>query len=155
MIDGRSPSTRATAVFDATPRPLSVLLCDHVHKDPSGRKTLLGLYPSVVAPGFPLAMPPVWLYVCFDGARGRGSLTMRVLSPGGAVLFDAGGEAECADAGSTYELTTPAHGLVFDAPGVYLIEALADGVAFARRELRVVAKAAAGAYPAALSPSAS
>jgi hypothetical protein len=58
------------------------------------------------------------------------------------------------DAGSTYNLYTPADGLTFARPGVYVVEALADGVAFARRELRVIAKSTA-AYSAALAPSAS
>jgi hypothetical protein len=71
------------------------------------------------------------------------------------VLFEAGGQLTCGGPESAYELTTPVSGLTFAAPGVYLIEALADGVAFARRELRVVAGAPATVYPAALAPSAS
>jgi hypothetical protein len=61
----------------------------------------------------------------------------------------------CGDPDSTFEMTVPVPALVFSAPGVYLIEALADDVAFARRELRVITKAQAAAYPAALAPSAS
>jgi hypothetical protein len=48
----------------------------------------------------------------------------------------------------------PVNGLVFREPGVFVIEALADGVAFARRELLVIAKDAA-APAAALTPTAS
>jgi pSer/pThr/pTyr-binding forkhead associated (FHA) protein len=51
---------------------------------------------------------------------------------------------------STCELTTPGSGLTFRRPGVYVIEALADGVAFARRELRVIAKGPAAVSLAAL-----
>ena len=50
--------------------------------------------------------------------------------------------------------TSPVSGLTFARPGVYLIEALADGVAFARRELRVIAKQPAAASLAALAASA-
>ena len=52
-------------------------------------------------------------------------------------------------------MTEPLTNLTFAAPGVYLIEAMADGVPFARRELRVIAKATAAAYTSALDPSAS
>jgi hypothetical protein len=45
--------------------------------------------------------------------------------------------------------------LTFARPGAYRIEALADGVAFARRELLVIAKAQAGVNAAMLAPSAS
>jgi hypothetical protein len=66
-----------------------------------------------------------------------------------------GGRVACGDPDSTYELTTPVRGLTFPRPGVYVIEALADGVAFARRELRVIAKVPATVPPAATGPSAS
>ena len=82
----------------------------------------------------------MWLYVPFTGAQGILKLTLRVLD-GQTVLFEAGGQLTCGDPDSTYELTTPVSGLTFARPGVYVIEVLADGVAFARRELRVIAKA--------------
>jgi hypothetical protein len=59
------------------------------------------------------------------------------------VLFEAGGKLTCGDVASTYQLTVPVRGLVFATPGVYFIEALADGVVFARRDLLVIAEAAA------------
>ena len=65
------------------------------------------------------------------------------------VLFEAGGQLTCGDPESTYELTTPISGLTFARPGAYVIEALADGVAFARRELRVIANVPATVYRAA------
>ena len=117
-------------------------------------KTLLGVSPHVVADSFPHVLPQAWLYVPFSGAQGILTLTLRVLD-GEAVLFEAGGQLTCGDPDSTYELTTPVNALTFARPGVYVIEALADGVAFARRELRVIAKTRAAAYPAALAPSAS
>ena len=52
-------------------------------------------------------------------------------------------------------LHLPVRGLTFAAPGVYVIEALADGVVLARRELRVIAKVPAAVSVAALAPSAS
>jgi hypothetical protein len=77
--------------------------------------------------------------VPFTGAQGMLTLTVRVLDAE-AVLFEAGGKLTCGDAGSTYELRVPVSCLVFRRPGVFVIEAMADGVAFARRELRVIAK---------------
>src|SRR5262249_45748704 len=125
------------------------------HLDPvTRRKTLLGVYPCVVADSFPHTMPQAWLYVPFSGAQGVLTLTLRVLD-GQTVLFEAGGQLTCGDPDSTYELTTPINGLTFATPGVSVIEALADGVAFAKRELRVIAKAPATAHAAALAPSAS
>jgi hypothetical protein len=95
----------------------------------------------------------VWLYVPFTGAQGVLTLLVRVLD-GETVLFETGGQATCGDPDSTYEIV-PISGLTFARPGVYLIEALADGVAFARRELLVIAKAQAGVNAAMLAPSAS
>jgi hypothetical protein len=74
---------------------------------------------------------------------------------GTRVLFEAGGKVTCGDPQSTYDLRVPVTGLTFAAPGVYVIEALADGVAFAPRELRVIAKEPAPASLAALTPAAS
>jgi hypothetical protein len=142
-------------MFLSQPTPVTIAVCDHVHLDQlTKRKTLLGVYPHVAADAFPCTLPQVWLDVPFTGAQGILTLLVRVLD-GETVLFEAGGQATCGDPGSAYELTTPVSGLSFSAPGVYLIEALADGVAFARRELRVVAKTQAAAYPPALHPSAS
>ena len=53
----------------------------------------------------------------------------------------------------TCAMAAPLTGLTFATPCVYLIEALADDVPFARRELRVIAKASAAAYPSALASS--
>jgi hypothetical protein len=141
-------------VFVPRPEPLPILLCDHVHLDPATkRKTLLGLYPHVVAESFPHAMPPVWLYVGFTGAWGTLTLSVRV-HDGSKMLFEAGAQLQGGDPDSTYELTVPLRGLKFPAPGVYVIEALAGGVVFAARELRVTARAAAGVRPLALATSA-
>jgi hypothetical protein len=126
-------------MFLSKPEPLSILLCDGIAIDPNTRrKCLLGVYPHVVAEAFPLTLTQVWLFVCFTGAQGMLTLTVRVLD-GERVLFEAGGRATCGDVGSTYEMTVPVTGLTFARPGVYVIEALADGVAFARRKLRVIA----------------
>jgi hypothetical protein len=134
---------------------VTIAVCDAIHLDPATkRKTLVGVYPHVVSEAFPLTLNQVWLFVCFTGAQGILTLTVRVLD-GEAVLFEAGGKATFGDPGSTYEATVPVNSLTFAAPGVYVIEALADGVAFARRELRVIAKATAPVPLTALSPSAS
>jgi hypothetical protein len=83
------------------------------------------------------------------------TILLRIHSPNGAALYEAVAEAACGDPASNYEMTAPITGLTFARPGVYVIEALADGVAFARRELRVIAKAPAAVPLAALAPSAS
>jgi hypothetical protein len=125
-------------MFLCRPEPVTITLCDHVHLDPTTkRKTLVGGYPHVVAESFPHAMPAVWLYVPFTGAQGILLLSVRVLD-GQTVLFEAGARMTCGDPHSTYDVRLPATGLVFRTPGVYVIEALADGVAFARRELLVI-----------------
>ena len=142
-------------MFLSKPVPVTVAVCEKVRYDPqTWRKTAVDVDPHVVADSFPCTLPQVWLYVPFTGAQGILTLTVRILD-GDTVLFEAGGQATCGDPDSTYELTTPVSGLTFPMPGVYLIEALADGVAFARRELRVIAKAPAAVPLAALAPSAS
>jgi hypothetical protein len=75
----------------------------------------------------------------------------RVHSPDGAPVY----EATCGDPESNYEMTAPLAGLTFATPGVYVIEALADGVPFARRELRVIARTPAAVAASVLAPSAS
>jgi hypothetical protein len=96
----------------------------------------------------------MWLYVPFSGAQGILTLSVRVLD-GQTVLFQAGGKVTCGESAANYEMTVPVSGLVFRTPGTHVIEALADGVAFARRELRVIAKESAAVPLAALAPSAS
>ena len=57
-------------MFLSRPEPVTIAVCDAVHLDPvTKRKTLVGVYPHVVAEAFPHAMPPVWLYVPFTGAQ--------------------------------------------------------------------------------------
>src|SRR5262245_33167071 len=106
-------------MFLSRPALVTLAVCDHVHLDTvKNRKTLVGVYPHVVAKSFPHTMPPVWLYVPFTGAQGILTLTLRVLD-GQTVLFEAGGRVACGDPNSTYELTTPVSGLTFARPGVY------------------------------------
>src|SRR4051794_5571088 len=134
-------------MFLSRPEPVTIALCDGVHLDPvTKRKMLLGVYPHVIAEAFPLTLAQVWLYLPFTGAQGMLSILLRVLSPDGAPLYEAAAEVVCGDPRSNYEFTAPLAGLTFAAPGVYVIEALAGGVAFARRELRVIAKETAAAY---------
>jgi hypothetical protein len=143
-------------MFLSRPEPVTIALCDGVYLDPNTkRKTLLGVYPNVVADAFPLTLAQVWLYLPFTGAQGMLTILLRVLSPDGEPLHEAVAEVTCGDPRSNYELTAPLSNLRLARPGVYVIEALVDDVPFARRELRVIAKATAGAYPAALAPSAS
>src|SRR5262245_18137289 len=142
-------------MFLSRPEPVTITVCDAVHLDPvSKRKTLVGVYAHVVADAFPCVMPTVWLYAAFSRAQGIFTLTVCVRD-GDDVLLCAGGRVACGDLGSTYDLTTPVSGLTFARPGVYTIEALADGVAFARRELRVIAKEPAAVPVAVPAPSAS
>ena len=57
----------------------------------------------------------------------------------------AGGKLTCGDPASTYDLRVPVNGLTFARPGEQdAVEALADGVVFALRELLVIAKEPAG-----------
>jgi hypothetical protein len=131
-------------MFLSRPEPVTIAVCDGVHLDPvTKRKTLLGVYPHVVADAFPCTLPLVWLYVPFTGVRGAFTILLRVRSPDGAALYEAVAEAACGDPAANYEFTAPLTGLTFAMPGAYLIEALADGVVFTRRELRVIAKAPA------------
>jgi hypothetical protein len=142
-------------MFLCRPEPVTIAVCDAVHLDPTTRrKTLAGVYPHVVAESFPHAMPTVWLYVPFTGAQGIVEFSVRVLD-GDAALFAVSFRGTCGDLRSTYDLRVPVNVLTFPRPGTYLIEALAGGVAFARRELLVIAREPATAYPAALAPSAS
>jgi hypothetical protein len=59
-------------MFLCKPEPVTIADCDHVHHlDPvTKRKTLLGVYPHVVADAFPVTLAQVWLYVPFTGAEG-------------------------------------------------------------------------------------
>jgi hypothetical protein len=128
-------------MFLSRPEPVTIAVCDGVHLDPvTKRKTLVGVYPHVVADAFPLTLAQAWLYVPFTGAQGMLAILLRVRSPDGAALYEAVAEATCGDPASNYEMTAPLTNLTFAAPGTYVIEALADGVPFARRELRVIAK---------------
>ena len=84
-------------MFLSRPEPLPIVLCDQIRLDPdTRRKTLLGVYPHVVADAFPLTLPQAWLYVPFTGAQGMLTLTVRVLA-GESVLFEAGGQLTCGD----------------------------------------------------------
>jgi hypothetical protein len=135
-------------MFLSQPTSVTIAVCDHVHLDPvTKRKTLPGVCPCV--------MPAVWLYVPFTGAQGMLTILLRVLSPDGEPLCEAVADVACGDHRSNYEFTAPLANLTFARPGVSVIEALADGVVFTRRELRVIAKAPAAVPLAALAPSAS
>jgi hypothetical protein len=78
-------------------------------------------------------MLSVCLYVpFFTRAQGIIEFVVRVRD-GEAALFEVHFQATCGDPRSTSDLRVPVNGLAFAKPGVYVIEALADGVVFARR----------------------
>jgi hypothetical protein len=87
---------------------VTIAVCAGLHLDPvTKRKTLLGVYPHVVADSFPYTLPRLWLYVPFTGAQGMLTILLRVRSPDGAPLHEAVAEATCGDPESNYEMAAP------------------------------------------------
>src|SRR5262249_42449853 len=98
------------------PLALSMVLADHVHRDPaSGKFFILGTYNSVLAPAFPRACQPLVIYVALTDGHGRVPLRL--------VLTDADEElgAICAAEGSAQvDDPTRAWEVVFQLQGVVL-----------------------------------
>src|SRR4051812_37348112 len=103
-----APPPQERPMLPSQPTPVTIAVCDRVQYDPQTmRKSLLGVYPHVVADAFPHAMPPFWLYAPFTGAQGMLTILLRILAPDGTQLYEASARATCGDPESNYELAAP------------------------------------------------
>lgn len=129
------------------PKAIALLVCDHVFVDPTTKqKTLLGLYPHVVAESFPAPQPRLWFFLSFMGAAEPIDMRLRLIRVGASEpLFEVGGRMDCSDERLIYDFLAAIENVTFAEPGEYRLEAFAGDVLFDVRALFVTGRTHAGA----------
>ncbi len=121
------------------PIPLTLLLCDHVWRDPnSGKHSLLGTFSGIGGSRFPLVSS---FSVYFAVTEGQGSLAVRLelidVDEERPAVFDAEGEFEFSDLRQVVEGTFNFTGLEFPEPCEYRLKLFVAGEFLMERALHV------------------
>ena len=132
-----------TGPFTA-PKPLALIVCDHVHRDGgSGKYTLLGTFSMVFANKFPASHQSIAIFIAVTDGRGTVPTTIKlidlneerppVLSITGTIRFD--------DPTQVIEQSFVTPTLQFPEPGDYRLQMLAGDELIMERRIMVVPRA--------------
>jgi len=121
------------------PIPLTLLICDHVWRDPnSGKHSLLGTFSGIGSSQFPLVSN---MAVYFAVTDGQGLLPVRMelidVDEERPAVFDAEGIFEFRDRRQVIEGTFTFEKIVFPEPGEYRLKLFAAGEFLMERTLHV------------------
>lgn len=121
------------------PIPLTLLICDHVWRDPnSGKYSLLGTFSAIGSSSFPLVMN---LAVYFAVTEGQGKLPVRMemidVDEVRPAVFDAEGIFEFSHLRQVIEGTFDFTRLVFPEPGEYRLKLFVAGEFLMERSLHI------------------
>ena len=123
------------------PLALSMVLADHVHRDPaSGKYFILGTYNTLLAPSFPRVCQPLVVYAALTDGHGRMPLRLVLTDADeelGAIYY-AEGAAQADDPTRVWEVVFLLRGVVLPRPGQYRLQ-LFSGASLLR-ELRLEAR---------------
>ena len=121
------------------PIPLTLLICDHVWRDPNtGKHSLLGTFSGLGCPVFPLVTN---LAVYFAVTEGKGELPVRMelidVDEERPAVFDAEGTFMFNDLREVVEGTFTFANLVFPEPGEYRLKLFVAGEFLMERALHL------------------
>jgi hypothetical protein len=101
-----------------------MIICDAIHVDPStGKNTLLGLFSSIVAQGFP-ATQTFCVYAAVSDGRGTVPMVLRLVTADEeeAPLWELEGQVSFDDPRMFAEMSFVLQGVVFPQPGEYRVQ---------------------------------
>lgn len=115
---------------NSTYKVRSLIICDDVRPEASGKEVLVGAYSGVVVSnmGFPLYMPSLYfrLEVEMEKAQYEGT-TLRVLDPQGKQLLISSGNMTFARTDEPASIAVGFSGVIFHQPGNYTVEFALEG----------------------------
>ena len=125
---------------------LALVLCDAVWHDPgSGKRTILGVFSTIIAQAFPAQHGQMTVYCALTDGYGPTEIEIRLVdtSEEESQLLQAKGMIEFSDPRLVVEMDMPLLNIVFPAPGEYRIQVLGAGVHLLERRLLVIDPTAA------------
>ncbi len=108
-----------------TPMPLTLLICDAAHCDPStGKWSLLGLFNSIHSVDFPCLHPELVAYLALTDANGKVALRFQIIDEQEIaeplIVLDA--ELTADDPRQVAEIVIPLRDVVFPSAGDYRLQ---------------------------------
>ncbi len=113
----------------ATATLLNMLICDGAHRDPgSGKWTLLGLFNSINAAGFPTSHPQMIVYLAMKGVEGKMPVRLQIVASERKddPVYKLDAELSVADPRVVADVALPVRGATFAQPGEYLLQVFAN-----------------------------
>lgn len=113
-------------------RPIgkAIILCDQVIEDKrTNNKSVIGIFNRISASRFPASHPRMAIYVALVNGVGKVPIELRLTcltSSEPKRLFATEGEVEFPDPNHIVELVFDLRSVVFEEPGQYVFEVLAD-----------------------------
>ena len=120
------------------PHALALIVCDGVHTDPgTGKKTLLGLFSTLIGPSFPLVLARLCIYAATTECIGKTTFEIRIVDVNEErdPVFAAKGEIECDDPLTVQDLAFFVSGAAFPEAGEYRVQLFAAGTPIMERRL--------------------
>lgn len=122
------------------PFPLSIIVCDQIHSDPStGKKTILGIFSAIGAVEFPCKHPRMGVFIELTGGHGRFPFEFKIVDCNEEFdpLFQAFGDIEFSDPRAVLEMGFEITNLEFRQPGEYRCQVFANNEFLIERRLLV------------------
>ncbi len=106
------------------PEPVSVVVCEDVLANPSGRLTLYNLFRDLTADGFPATLPRLHVVTTWYNPQkddGRALIRVAILAPDGSLVGDATATISVA-LGAYHTQVSRFRDLVLPEPGTYRVQ---------------------------------
>ena len=109
------------------PKPdvLALIVCDQIITDrASGKQSLIGMFSTIHAFGFPVTQPLLSVHVSLTGGRGKTPINIRIVDSDDArpPLVQGRGMVEFKNPRAIANLALQFHGLVFPQQGEYRVQ---------------------------------
>jgi hypothetical protein len=122
------------------PYPLALIVCDGIHIDPAtGKRTLLGLFSTVVGREFPIHLR-LSVYAALTDCMGTTTVEIRIVDVNEerVPVFVLSGEIEANEPLAVQDLSFFIPLAVFPEPGEYRVQLFAAGIPIMERRLMAV-----------------
>jgi len=125
----------------ALPEILSLQVCERVIRDVDSRQSsVIGILDTVAAPGFPLGIPQLTVFMELTSGHGRTQLKVRIVDAmeERPPIFEALIDADLGDPLVVHQVPITTLGLKFPAPGQYRVQVFAMDTLLRERKVRLV-----------------
>jgi hypothetical protein len=120
------------------PHALALIVCDGIHTDPgTGKKTLLGLFSTVIGPEFPLILQRLCIYAATTECIGKTTIEIRIVDVNEErdPVFAVKAEIDSEDPLTVQDLAFFVQGATFPIAGEYRVQFFAAGTPIMERRL--------------------